>query len=39
MTFEEIKVATNLQWTGPIIDIEEHCCGIVHPDILTPSKP
>jgi hypothetical protein len=31
MTLEAIKVATNLQWTGPITDIEEHCCGVVHP--------
>jgi hypothetical protein len=31
MTLEAIKVATDLQWTAPIIDIEEHCCGIVHP--------
>jgi hypothetical protein len=31
MTLEAVKVATDLQWTGPIIDIEEHCCGIVHP--------
>jgi hypothetical protein len=31
MTLDAIQVATNLQWTGPIIDIEEHCCGVVHP--------
>jgi hypothetical protein len=31
MTLEAIKVATNLQWTGPIIDIKEHCCSVVHP--------
>jgi hypothetical protein len=31
MTLEAIKVATYLQWTGPIIDIEEYCCGIVRP--------
>jgi hypothetical protein len=31
MTLETIKVATNLWWTGPIIDIEEHCYGVVHP--------
>ncbi len=30
MTLEAIKVTTDLQWTGPIIDVEEHCCGIVH---------
>ncbi len=31
MTLEAIKVTTDLQWTGPIIDIKEHCCGVVHP--------
>jgi hypothetical protein len=31
MTLEAIKVATNSQWTGPIINIEEHCFGVVHP--------
>jgi hypothetical protein len=31
MTLEVIKVATDLQWTGPIIDIKEHCCRVVHP--------
>jgi hypothetical protein len=31
MTLEAIKVATNSQWTGPIIDIEEHCCCVVNP--------
>jgi hypothetical protein len=31
MTLEAFKVATSSQWTGPIIDIEEHCFGIVHP--------
>jgi hypothetical protein len=31
MTLGAIKVATDSQWTGPIIDIEEHCCGVDHP--------
>jgi hypothetical protein len=31
MTLETIKVDTDLQWTGAIIDIQEACCGIVHP--------
>jgi hypothetical protein len=31
MTLKADKVATNSQWTGPIIDIEEHCFGVVHP--------
>jgi hypothetical protein len=31
MTLEAFKVATQLQWTGPIIDIKEHCFGVVHP--------
>jgi hypothetical protein len=31
MTLKAIKVATNLQWTGPITNIEEHCYGLVHP--------
>jgi hypothetical protein len=31
MTHEVIKVATDLQWTLPLIDIEEHCCGFVYP--------
>jgi hypothetical protein len=31
MTLEAIKVATNSKWIGPIIDIEEHCFGVVHP--------
>jgi hypothetical protein len=31
MTLEAIKVATNSQWTGPIIDIEDFCFGIGHP--------
>jgi hypothetical protein len=31
MTLKAIKVATNSQWTGPIIDIKEHCFGVVHP--------
>jgi hypothetical protein len=31
MTLKAIKVATDLKSTGPIIDIKEHCCGIVHP--------
>jgi hypothetical protein len=32
VTLEAIKVATNLQWSGPIIDIKEHCCGVVRPN-------
>jgi hypothetical protein len=32
MNLEAIKVATDPQWTWPIIDIKEHCCGVVHPD-------
>jgi hypothetical protein len=31
MTLEAFKVATQLQWTGPIIDIKEHCFGVVYP--------
>jgi hypothetical protein len=31
MTLKAIKVATNSQWTSPIINIEEHCFGVVHP--------
>jgi hypothetical protein len=31
MTLKAFKVATQSQWTGPIIDIEEHCFGVVHP--------
>ncbi len=31
MTLEAFKVATQLQWTGPIIGIKEHCFGAVHP--------
>jgi hypothetical protein len=31
MTLEAIKVATNSQWAGPIISIEELCFGVVHP--------
>jgi hypothetical protein len=31
MTLKAITVATNLQWTGPIINIKEHCFGVVHP--------
>jgi hypothetical protein len=31
MTCEAFKVATSSQWTRPIIDIQEHCFGIVHP--------
>jgi hypothetical protein len=31
MTLKAFKVATQLQWTGPIIDIKEHCFGVVHP--------
>jgi hypothetical protein len=31
MTLKAFKVATQLQWNGPIIDIEEHCFGVIHP--------
>jgi hypothetical protein len=31
MTLKPFKAATQLQWTGPIINIEEHCFGVVHP--------
>jgi hypothetical protein len=31
MPLEAFKVAAQSQWTGPIIDIEEHCFGVVHP--------
>ena len=31
MTLEAFKVATNLQWTCPIINIKEICFGVVHP--------
>ena len=31
MTLKAFKVATQLQWTGPISNIEEHCFGVVHP--------
>ncbi len=31
MTLEAFKVATSSQWTRPIINIKEHCFGIVHP--------
>ena len=31
MTLEAIKVATNTQWKGPIINTEELCFGFVHP--------
>jgi hypothetical protein len=31
MRLKAFKVATSLQWTGPIIDIEEYCCGVVNP--------
>jgi hypothetical protein len=31
MTLKAIKVDTNSQWTGPIIDIEELCYGAMHP--------
>ncbi len=38
---EAFKVATQLQWTGPIIDIKEYCFGVVHPitkQIITQFK-
>jgi hypothetical protein len=28
---EANKFTNNIQWTGPLIDIEEHCFGVVHP--------
>jgi hypothetical protein len=31
MTLEAFKVATQSQWTGPIIDIKEHYFGVIHP--------
>jgi hypothetical protein len=31
MTLEAKKATAESQWTGPIIDIEEYCCGVVHP--------
>ena len=31
MTLKAIKVATNSQWKGPIIDIKELCFGVMHP--------
>jgi hypothetical protein len=31
MTLEAFKVATQLQWTGPIIEIKELCFGVIHP--------
>ena len=31
MTLKAFKVATQSQWTGPIIDIIEQCFGVVHP--------
>jgi hypothetical protein len=31
MTLEAIKVATNSQWTSPIINIKEHCFRVVRP--------
>ncbi len=31
MTLKSIKDATNSQWTGPIINIKEHCFRVVHP--------
>jgi hypothetical protein len=31
MTLKAFKVANQLHWTGPIIDIKEHCFGGVHP--------
>jgi hypothetical protein len=31
MMLQAIKVATNSQWKGPIIDIKELCFGAVHP--------
>jgi hypothetical protein len=31
MTLKACKVAAQSQWTGPIIDIEEHCFGVIHP--------
>jgi hypothetical protein len=31
MTLKAINVATQSQWTGPIINTEECCFGVVHP--------
>ncbi len=31
MTFEALKVAMDLHWIRPIINIKEHCFGVVHP--------
>jgi hypothetical protein len=31
ITLKAIQVAINSQWTGPIIDMEELCFGVVHP--------
>jgi hypothetical protein len=31
MTLEAFKVATQSQWTRPIINIEGHCFGVIHP--------
>jgi hypothetical protein len=31
VTLEAFKVATQSQWTGPIINIKEHCFDVVHP--------
>jgi hypothetical protein len=31
MTLEAFKVATQPKWAGPIIDIKEHCFGVIHP--------
>jgi hypothetical protein len=31
MTLKAFKVATQLQWIRPIIDIKEHCFGVIHP--------
>ncbi len=31
MTLKAFKVATQSQWTRLIIDIKEHCFGVVHP--------
>jgi hypothetical protein len=31
MQLKATKLATKSQWTGPIIDIEEVCFGVIHP--------
>jgi hypothetical protein len=35
LTLKAFKVATQLQWTGPIIDTKEHCFGVVVVHLVT----